>query len=100
MPNEPPTWPVTTRTLSAGAPRISISPAFMPTTPWLDEFNVHLPVAGSNSPMATRGSMALTTMRWFDVSSRVTCLALAKAAATFSASPKWKSSAMLFGALS
>ena len=37
MPNEPPTWPVTTRTLSAGALRISMSEVFMPWTPWLVE---------------------------------------------------------------
>ena len=87
MPNEPPTWPVSTRTLSADVPRISTRLVFMPKTPWLDECSVHFSVAASYSPVAARGSIGATTMRWLDVSSRVTCLALAKASATFSASP-------------
>ena len=42
MPNEPPTLPVSTRTLSAGALRMSRSMFFRPNTPWLHECSVHL----------------------------------------------------------
>ena len=37
---------------------------FRPNTPWLHEYSVHLPVVASNSPIAARGSIAFTTMRW------------------------------------
>ncbi len=63
MPNEPPTLPVSTRTLSAGALRISRSMFFKPNTPWLHECSVHFSFALSYSPIAERGSIELTTSR-------------------------------------
>jgi hypothetical protein len=63
MPNEPPTLPVSTRTFSAGAPRMSRSRFFMPKTPWLLECSVQCWAAASYSPMAARGSIAATTRR-------------------------------------
>jgi hypothetical protein len=47
--------------------------------------------------IAVRGSIAATTTRVLRIGSLVTCAAPAKAAATFSASPKWKSQATLPG---
>ncbi len=87
MPNEPPTLPVSTRTLSAGAPRMSRSMFFRPNTPWLHECSVHFSLPASNSPIAERGSIEATTRRWLISGSLVTCAALAKASATLPASP-------------
>ena len=88
MPNEPPTLPVSTRTLSVGTFSTSRArPPRMPITPWQPTFSVQRSVLGSYEPIAERGSMGLTTMRLETISSRVTCAASAKAFFTASPSP-------------
>ena len=87
MPKEPPTLPVRMRICSGLAPRMSRIMFLRPNTPWLHECSVHFSSALSNSPIAERGSIALTTSRWLTSGSFTTCAAPAKAAATLSLSP-------------
>ena len=90
MPNEPPTFGVTTRTLSCFTPRMSASWLRCAKTPWPWQVSVNRPPSYLHS--AERGSIAATTTLVFLNASLVTWAALAKAAATFSGSPQRKSS--------
>ncbi len=89
MPNEPPTLPVSTRTWSRSAFSGTRSRSRMPKAPWQPSRSTKRP--SSIFASAERGSIAATTMRLLRGLSFVTCAALAKASATFSGSPKWKS---------
>ena len=86
MPNEPPTLPVSTCTLSGVVFSTPARPAFMPITPWLHGVQREaLRSPRRSSPIAARGSIALTTRRLLTSLSLTLCAAAAKAAATLSA---------------
>jgi hypothetical protein len=87
-PNEPPTFVATKRILSAGMFIISAANAREPDTPCVGAQSVKAPFSLSKSARQARGSIALTTMRLSVMRILVTCAAAAKAAATFSDSPK------------
>ena len=88
------------RTFSFGTPSTPATRPRRPNTPCEPTRSVQRSCSGSYSAVAERGSIGQTTMRLLSSSSRVTCAAPAKAAATAARSPVWKSSATLPGALS
>ncbi len=99
MPKPPPTSGVSTRSCGTGILSTPSARRRRTTaTPWVLAMRVYRPSAGSQRPMAARGSIAAGARRVSSSRTRATCAAPAKAASTAAASPSAQSKATLPGA--